>query len=151
MTTVLHIIDVFIILLIVLIVILSILIYAFGRSKDDYKRIEKDKNNYSKNRKQNDNVLNYKSKLFSNLNKAKPIDNSAFKENTDYVKNKENDLPYAYKTLGFTSYPQDLKAIKQKYKSLVKKAHPDLGGTEAEFYQLQKNYKEAKRLFLEGK
>lgn len=57
----------------------------------------------------------------------------------------EPAIPKCFITLGFTDYPKSEEEVKRAYRELAKKKHPDLGGSGAEFYELNEAYKEALR------
>lgn len=61
----------------------------------------------------------------------------------DIIRTRTETFPKCYKTLGFSKRPESPDEIKKKYRDLAKKLHPDLGGSEDFFVQLNKAYKEA--------
>lgn len=65
----------------------------------------------------------------------------------DIIRTRTETFPKCYKTLGFTKRPESLEEIKKKYRDLAKKLHPDLGGSEEFFVQLNKAYKEAQDIW----
>ena len=58
---------------------------------------------------------------------------------------KHKEVPHCLLLLGFTYVP-DEDELKSRYRTLVKNAHPDAGGTEEYFIQIDNAYEEAKRL-----
>jgi hypothetical protein len=57
--------------------------------------------------------------------------------------NKENVFPECLKILSFNDWPKDLNEIKNQYRTLAKKKHPDMGGSQEEFEKINKAYQEA--------
>lgn len=58
---------------------------------------------------------------------------------------KHKEVPHCLLLLGFTYVP-DEDELKSRYRTLVKNAHPDAGGTEEYFIQIDNAYEEARRL-----
>ena len=65
------------------------------------------------------------------------------KQNEDILRSRVETFPACYKTLGFKEKPKSEEEIKKKYRDLAKKLHPDSGGSEDFFIQLNDVYKEA--------
>ena len=57
---------------------------------------------------------------------------------------KPKDIPNCFKTLGFSEIPEE-KELKERYRQIVKTAHPDAGGSEEYFITVQSAYKEAEK------
>jgi hypothetical protein len=51
-------------------------------------------------------------------------------------------LPECFRALGFTEIPTDIEEIKTRYKTLAKQLHPDAGGNDAAFVNLQRQTEE---------
>lgn len=47
------------------------------------------------------------------------------------------EVPSFFKVLGYNTLPESVEDIKARYKSLAKQLHPDMGGTEQDFINLQ--------------
>lgn len=58
---------------------------------------------------------------------------------------KHKEVPQCLLLLGFTHIPNE-DELKSRYRTLVKNAHPDAGGTEEYFIQIDNAYEEARRL-----
>lgn len=58
------------------------------------------------------------------------------------------ELPSCFQALGFTEIPENKKEIKARYRQLVRKTHPDQGGSFTEFVKLTKAF-ESSIKFLE--
>ena len=55
----------------------------------------------------------------------------------------QNIFPECLKVLEFNTWPKDLNEIKNQYRTLAKKKHPDMGGSPEEFEKINKAYQEA--------
>lgn len=69
------------------------------------------------------------------------------KENVDnsskVIQSKVESFPESYKILGFKSKPKSQKEIKDRYRELAKKLHPDSGGSQELFIKVNEAYKES--------
>ena len=63
---------------------------------------------------------------------------------------KVEDFPKCYEILGFKEKPKSEKEIKDKYKAFAKTLHPDVGGSEAMFKDLNTAYMEALKFYKEN-
>lgn len=63
---------------------------------------------------------------------------------------KPNDIPDCFKTLGFTEIPNG-ETLKERYRQIVKTAHPDLGGSQEYFIAIQASYEQAEQVLKEMK
>ena len=63
---------------------------------------------------------------------------------------KPKDIPECFKVLGFAEIPEAAE-LKARYRSIVKKAHPDAGGEENYFIAIQAAYGEAEKYLMKGK
>lgn len=57
------------------------------------------------------------------------------------------EVPSFFKLLGFEEIPPSVEDIKTRYKNLAKQLHPDAGGNEEDFIQLNKASEEAIKYF----
>lgn len=48
------------------------------------------------------------------------------------------EIPESFKVLGFQQMPSDVKEVQARYKTLAKQYHPDNGGSEEDFYRIQR-------------
>lgn len=60
------------------------------------------------------------------------------------------EIPDWCKVMGFAEVPADLETARARYRELVKKRHPDHGGTPGEFMMLQEAMAQAEAQFGEG-
>lgn len=63
---------------------------------------------------------------------------------------KPKDIPECFKVLGFTEIPQ-ASELKTRYRTIVKTAHPDVGGEANYFMAVQAAYDEAEKYLTKGK
>lgn len=61
------------------------------------------------------------------------------------------DIPSCFVALGFTDIPDSAEDVDARYKTLVKVAHPDQGGTHEEFMKIKKAAEDAKQYFAASK
>lgn len=59
-------------------------------------------------------------------------------------------VPEYFIKLGFESIPANIGDVKARYKTLAKQLHPDAGGSETDFIQLQENAEKAMHWFEKG-
>lgn len=57
------------------------------------------------------------------------------------------EVPTFFKFMGFDRIPADTAEVKVRYKTLAKQMHPDTGGNESDFLQLQKASEQALKYF----
>lgn len=55
------------------------------------------------------------------------------------------EVPSFFKFLGFERVPGDLSEVMDRYRTLAKQMHPDTGGSQEDFIQLQKSVEQAKK------
>ena len=60
------------------------------------------------------------------------------------------EIPICFRIMQFSEMPKELQEVKKRYKQLVKSAHPDAGGSEEQFSQLQEAYNEAAKYYEPG-
>lgn len=111
-----------------------------------YKKIEKIDDDFYQKRKKEYSETKKQTSYYNQQNK-----NTYYQQKTEkkYIppkkeeKKEENILPECFKVLGFTKKPISVEEVKTRYKKLAKIYHPDMGGTEEEFQNIEKAYKEA--------
>ena len=54
-----------------------------------------------------------------------------------------------FQALGFASRPENVAAVKERYRQMAKVMHPDKGGDSAAFMVLEKNYRQCLELMEE--
>jgi hypothetical protein len=59
------------------------------------------------------------------------------------------EVPSLFKFLGFERIPSDLAEVMDRYRTLAKQMHPDTGGNQEDFIQLQKAVEQAKKYLAE--
>ena len=55
-------------------------------------------------------------------------------------------LPSCFVVLGFTELPKDMDSLTSQYRTMLKKVHPDVGGSSEAFQAVQNAYKECKEV-----
>ena len=63
----------------------------------------------------------------------------------DKMENLEDSFPSCLKFFGFSDFPTE-QELKTRYREIVKKCHPDKGGSPEEFEKVTKAYDEALRI-----
>ena len=56
----------------------------------------------------------------------------------------QTHLPSCFVVLGFTELPKDMDSLTSQYRAMLKKVHPDVGGSSDAFQAVQNAYKECK-------
>ena len=133
------------ILRVILYIIICCLIYSifFILFSFLYKKIEKIDNEFYKKKKEQYSEPKKHSTYYNQDNSYNDYHQKKQKEYIPPKKEEKDTLPECFKTLGFTKKPACVDELKTRYKKLAKIYHPDMGGTEEEFQNIEKAYKEA--------
>lgn len=133
------------ILRVILYIIICCLIYSifFILFSFLYKKIEKIDNEFYKKKKEQYSEPKKHSTYYNQDNSYNDYHQTKQKEYIPPKKEEKDTLPECFKTLGFTKKPASVDELKTRYKKLAKIYHPDMGGTEEEFQNIEKAYKEA--------